>query len=52
VFDIPKALIERVHVTLANLDATLAEYRELAAAVRAELVEIKKLRQAIQGWKE
>jgi uncharacterized protein YfcZ (UPF0381/DUF406 family) len=51
-FDIPKALIERVQVTLAHVDATLAEYRELAAAARAELAEIKKLRQAIQGWKE
>jgi hypothetical protein len=48
-FDIPKALVERALATLANADNLMAEYQRLATALRAELAEIKKLRQAVQA---
>jgi len=48
-FDIPKPLVDRGMVTLANADTLMAEYQLLAKDLRAELAEIKKLRQSVQA---
>ena len=48
-FGLPRAIVERVLATLANVDNTLAEYQLLAREARLELAEISALRKRLQA---